>query len=257
MGGLIKESSGDTIEEVKILAAVFLLVAGAALVSLFLWKPATKAAISSETAEKVSDEPQSAKDRRPEVEAEASSVDSQSSQSQTGERVIAREKKNRLADRVEVLRSERQNVDKIQAELDALPISAEYAAARTVLLNAASTLPLDDDDIADQVHDMALQELFDFTPGGDQENSSGLQSFSYFLPVLAHELLLRTSMDYSEAIVVTVEGVAFHRDPAIRQSLIRQFVKYYPAEETLLKDQLSERDLLNASSSANAALEKQ
>lgn len=124
----------------------------------------------------------------------------------------------------------------IQKELAQLPGGPESAPARTVLLHTASTLNLDERE-ADQVHELAMNELLQ---GQAPSNSS---SFSYFLPVLAHEVALKTALDSSEALSITIDGLVVQQDPGIRYSLVRQFVSRYPSLEYQLREQLYMRNI--------------
>jgi hypothetical protein len=129
----------------------------------------------------------------------------------------------------------------IQRELSQLPGGPESAPARTVLLHSASTLDLDDKE-ADQVHELAMNELLQ---GTDDEAAaaSPSSSFAYFLPVLAHEVALKTALDSTEALSITIDGLTVHHDPGIRYSLMRQFVSRYPQLESQLREELYLRNI--------------
>lgn len=137
----------------------------------------------------------------------------------------------------------RATIETIQRELQALPADSENAATRTMLLHAAASLSMETDETIDQVHDLAINEFFESNSSPSSDRSS-LQSFTGFLPVIAHEIVLRTAYDQDEALELTVEGIDYHQDPAVRLSLIKQFRHYFPQGNSLLMDHLRDRNIL-------------
>lgn len=140
----------------------------------------------------------------------------------------------------------------IERELSQLPGGIESAPARAVLLHTASTLNLDDRE-ADQVHEMAMNELLQGSDSqfADQTSSS---SFAFFLPILAHEVALKTALDADEALAVTMDGLSVHQDPAVRYSMMKQFVSRYPDRELQLREQLYFRQLQSDASVYNLSV---
>ncbi|MDB5037264.1 MAG: hypothetical protein JWQ35_792 [Bacteriovoracaceae bacterium] len=130
---------------------------------------------------------------------------------------------------------------KIQQELAELPAGPESAPARTLLLHSASDLNLDERG-ADEVHEIAMNELLQ---GKTDEVADGAQSssFAYFLPVLAHEVALKTAQNPSDAFNLTLDGVMVHADPGVRYSLVRQFVTKFPDLEPQLREELYNRHI--------------
>lgn len=128
------------------------------------------------------------------------------------------------------------SLSEIEEELKKLPPGAQSAPDRAKLLQSASQLSSDDASF-DQVHDLALQELLQEVDPEEAAQSPS-SSFVYFLPVLAHEVALKTSYDEYEAIQITLDGFLVHRDSGVRHSLFRNFVERYPASEGQLREAL-------------------
>ncbi len=134
------------------------------------------------------------------------------------------------------------SLESIQMELGQLPQSSDYAAARSLLLNQAALLSLDNEDVADHVHELALRELFESSVGlRVDETQQSLQSFSTFLPVIAHEVVLKTALDSQEALDITLEGLDIHADPLVRAAFVNHFIKYFPADRRNLMSELQLR----------------
>ncbi len=129
----------------------------------------------------------------------------------------------------------------IEEELSQLPGGADSAPARASLLHTVSKLDVDQDD-AETVHELALNELFQKLDPQDIASSQST-SFAYFLPVLAHEIALKTAYDGVEAMQITIDGLSVQDDPGIRHSLIKNFVLKYPEYEPHLKEELYLRNI--------------
>ena len=145
---------------------------------------------------------------------------------------------------VVVSKQERSNrsLDSIQLELNNMPPGQESAAARSFLLNSAAQLNLDDEDTAERVHELAMRELFE-APENNDAAAEGLESFSSFLPVVAHEVALKTAFDAQEALQITLMGLDAYQDPLIRSAFVQHFTHYFPQEQRQLYQVLAEQNL--------------
>jgi hypothetical protein len=167
---------------------------------------------------------------------------------QTEDRNDARQVENQVnsgdRDRVQT------QLDNIEKEFAKLPGGPESAPARTVLLQTVSTLDLDAEG-SDAVHELAMTELLQGV-NIEELNSAQSTSFNYFLPVLAHEVALKTSIDSSEALAITLDGMQVQHDPGVRYSLVRNFISRYPDLEPQLREELYRRDIRPSESDLSA-----
>lgn len=146
------------------------------------------------------------------------------------------------SDEKKVLEQNEQQLENIERELSQLPGGPESAPARAILLHSASTLDLDEKG-SDEVHELAMDELLQAGENQRVQAADEGSSFAYFLPVVAHEIALKTALDSSEAMNITIDGMLVHQDPGIRYSLVRNFISRYPELEPQLREELFVRNI--------------